>query len=300
MRPPIKRRFNEELRRTDIILSELQTLDGQRLRAARLLQESTGVFRISGAADHTLGFQLGGSNTVKRFYEGQLSGIVNKLRHTTVLPAFRASEWDLGGEIDVLDIYMDDATLRGIAEEGFGFKAGDVEILDRICVDDEVIAALAPILLAEMASDDPASALMLDSFDQVIATHILRRYSSRSREAEAVVAAPPPQPNADMVAKAKAYLLERQAENVSLDAVARHVGLSKFHFQRRFRAELGLSPHEFVQQARIKQVRDLLKGPASLAEIAVDCGFSSQQHMTNAFTRHMGVSPGRYRKQILA
>lgn len=292
-------RFSQEISgREDLILSSLQSLDGNHLRSNRYLQKTKGIVDLEGSIDHTLVFQLGGSLNVRRFYDGKLSGVADRYRATTLIPAHRPSQWDLGGEVDVLHLYMDDAVLKSIAEEGFGFSFSEVEILDRMCVDDEVIAALAPILLQEMASDDPMSRLMLDSFDQVITTHILRRYSNRGEETSAVIAQEPRKDSTDLIPKACAYLLERQSENISLQEVADHVGLSKFHFQRRFRTSLGLSPHEYVMQARIKKVRDLLESAAPLADIAFECGFSSQQHMTNVFTRYMSVSPGRYRRQI--
>ncbi|MEM8770426.1 MAG: AraC family transcriptional regulator [Pseudomonadota bacterium] len=292
------RRFNEEMKRSDLILSELLSLDGNRLRASRSLQETEGVVAVEGSIDHTLVFHLGGSLNVRRFYDGKLTGVADRYRMTTMMPAHRKAEWDLGGEVDVLHLYIDDTTLKSIAEEGFGLDFSAVEVLDIMGVDDDVIAALAPILMQEMASGDPASRLMLDSFDQVIATHILRRYSSRGQEAAAIIARESQEDRDGSISKACTYLLERQSENVSLQDVSDHVGLSKFHFQRRFRTALGVSPHEYVMQARIKHVRDLLKGTMPLADVALECGFSSQQHMTNVFSRYMSISPGRYRKQV--
>lgn len=293
-------RHYDVLQHSGLVMNTLHALDGQKLRASRALLDTDGKIDIPGSRDHTLVFNLGGSLNVRRFYDGKLSGVVNRLRTTTIVPAFRSSEWDIGGESDVLHIYIDDSTLRSIAEEGFGTGMKDVEILDTMSADDEVISALAPLIMQEMTSGGPASSLMLDSFDQVIATHLLLRYSSRGEQAKAVISKPSPAQDRDLVARITTYLIDRLDENVSLQDVADHVGLSKFYVQRRFRSELGLSPHEFVLQARLKKARDLLRGDTSLADIAYDCGFSSQQHMTNAFTRHMGLSPGRYRKHIRA
>jgi AraC-like DNA-binding protein len=72
--------------------------------------------------------------------------------------------------------------------------------------------------------------------------------------------------------------------------------LSPFHFSRAFRAATGQSPHRLLRERRIEKAKQLIvQGTASLAEIALICGFSSQASFTRAFTRAVGSPPGQYR-----
>lgn len=70
-------------------------------------------------------------------------------------------------------------------------------------------------------------------------------------------------------------------------------------FHRMFKATLGQTPHAFVLARRIERARNLLATTDTpISGIAYECGFSSQQHMTNAFSAKLGTSPGRYRREL--
>jgi AraC family transcriptional regulator len=84
--------------------------------------------------------------------------------------------------------------------------------------------------------------------------------------------------------------------SIRLKDLAAAAHLSPFHFSRAFRAATGLSPHRFLRERRIEKAKELIvQGTISLAEIALICNFSSQASFTRAFTRVMGLPPGKYR-----
>lgn len=116
---------------------------------------------------------------------------------------------------------------------------------------------------------------------------LLSRHSTRWSERR--VRRDPP-----AVARARRYLEETAAENVSLNAVAAIAGYSPFHFLRVFRREVGLTPHGFQLKVRIERATRLLDGGTSLVDAALDCGFSDQSHLTRRFKQVMGVTPGQY------
>jgi len=67
---------------------------------------------------------------------------------------------------------------------------------------------------------------------------------------------------------------------------------------RAFRRFYGLTPGEYLRRLRLEQARDRVRGsPASLAAIALECGFADQSHLTRAFRRRYGIPPGRWRRQ---
>jgi AraC family transcriptional regulator len=88
--------------------------------------------------------------------------------------------------------------------------------------------------------------------------------------------------------------LDREIHLTDLATIA---GLSPFHFSRVFKLETGETPYHFVGQRRLERARLMLLGSdMPLAELALSCGFASQSHFTAAFSKAMGVSPGRYRR----
>jgi AraC family transcriptional regulator len=86
--------------------------------------------------------------------------------------------------------------------------------------------------------------------------------------------------------------------DVKLDEMARVCGLNTEYFMRLFKATLGVSPYQHVIGRRVERAKVLLREEGeSLAEIAVACGFSHQEHMSRMFRRWTGVTPGRYRRE---
>lgn len=84
----------------------------------------------------------------------------------------------------------------------------------------------------------------------------------------------------------------------SINALARFVGLSPYHFARMFRAEFGEPPHRFVTRRRLGRAAELLRQTRDpIAAIALDCGFANQQRITEAFRRELGVTPAALRRQ---
>lgn len=81
-------------------------------------------------------------------------------------------------------------------------------------------------------------------------------------------------------------------DNPGLDALAHEAGLSRRHLTRLFRAELGLSVHQYQVQARVRAAYDLMRLGVSTAAAAAAVGFADQAHLTRWFWRIYGVSPG--------
>jgi transcriptional regulator GlxA family with amidase domain len=73
-------------------------------------------------------------------------------------------------------------------------------------------------------------------------------------------------------------------------------GVTAGNFGRAFAQATGITPHEFVEQARIDAARRLLEGSdRPLKAVAFDCGFGSADRMRIVFSERLGVSPAHYR-----
>ena len=85
---------------------------------------------------------------------------------------------------------------------------------------------------------------------------------------------------------------------VSLAELAALSGMSRTSVLRRFRREVGATPSAYAMQLRVRRARALLMGGTPLADAALATGFADQSHLTRAFKRQFGISPGRYRTAI--
>lgn len=92
--------------------------------------------------------------------------------------------------------------------------------------------------------------------------------------------------------------LNLQAQDLGPEMIAAHMRLS-VNYMNRILAEEGLSLMKLVWQLRLEEARCLLTRPLTcgmqMAEIAWQCGFSSQSHFSQAFRRHFGISPTEMR-----
>ena len=81
-------------------------------------------------------------------------------------------------------------------------------------------------------------------------------------------------------------------DNPSLDELAHEAGLSRRHLTRLFRAELGMSVHQYQIQAKVRTAYGLIRRGETAAAAAAALGFADQAHLTRWFWRIHGVSPG--------
>lgn len=104
--------------------------------------------------------------------------------------------------------------------------------------------------------------------------------------------------HADTLHKAINYLRENLSAKVTLEDVAAHVRLSRSYLSMLFKAELGSTFTDYLNNMRIEKSKELLQDPAlSLADIAALIGYSDQSYFTKKFVQLVGMSPGRYRKK---
>ncbi len=87
---------------------------------------------------------------------------------------------------------------------------------------------------------------------------------------------------------------------LSLEILASEAGLSPFHFLRTFEQVTGLTPHQYVRRARLREAaKQLATQPDRILDVALDCGFGDVSNFNRAFHAEFGVSPRAYRSQAV-
>ncbi len=102
------------------------------------------------------------------------------------------------------------------------------------------------------------------------------------------------------VCRATTYVNDNATEPITTRQLAQVAGMSAFHFSRKFKAITGVSPHQYVLMRRIERSKAMLSASERpIAQIALECGFSSQAHFSVVFKSRVGASPRTYRLQAL-
>ncbi len=95
------------------------------------------------------------------------------------------------------------------------------------------------------------------------------------------------------------YIQFNYFHDVSIDDIAKAVGVSRSHLYRVFMANVGQSPIDYLTNYRISEACYLLKNSQlSIAEIAVSVGFFDQFYFSRVFKKAKGVPPSRYLASI--
>ena len=91
------------------------------------------------------------------------------------------------------------------------------------------------------------------------------------------------------------------SEKITLNMLGNLTGYTPNHFQRLFFESTGVSPQKYLEGLRIRHAKYLLaKGEKELAEIAYECGFSSQAYFSALFKRETLLTPKEFRNMSLS
>jgi len=100
------------------------------------------------------------------------------------------------------------------------------------------------------------------------------------------------------VGRVEQYIDSHLNEQILVGTLSALVKLSEAHFSRAFRLALGEPPHAYIIRRRVEKAAQLmLTGSAPLSQIAAECGFSDQAHLSKQFRQLIGATPAAWRRQ---
>ena len=83
-------------------------------------------------------------------------------------------------------------------------------------------------------------------------------------------------------------------QDLSIETLAADIYVSKYYLIRKFKNYIGMTPHQFCIQNRIRKSQGLLEAERTVGEISVEMGFYDQSHFDKAFRKIVGISPSEY------
>jgi len=191
-----------------------------------------------------------------------------------------------------LQINISDAALMA-ASDGAN---GEVELRAYRKFADTRLGALVAAVNAEMVAGFPSGRLFLDSVEQAIAVALVNDHAVRHRPVQIYRGGL----GSARLRRIKELVHAKMEDDLSLDEMAQSVGLSTAHFARMFRKSTGETPHQFVLRQRLERAKAMLRAPdARVLDVAVACGFKTQQHFAQVFRDFWGVSPTEYRQDLV-
>lgn len=111
----------------------------------------------------------------------------------------------------------------------------------------------------------------------------------------------PPVTHPDFAFKAIEYINNNIASPLSIDEICSHLHISKYHFCRKFKLALGMTPMEYILKTRLMLAKSMLADEStSISDISDKCGFSSVSYFCRVFKEAENKSPLQFRKGLSA
>lgn len=230
-----------------------------------------------------------GSWKVQSLRQGDLllkpgGSIINELRWRS-----------LSEPTQTLRIYLSQDLFSRTIREVTGYSPVHLTLLGRSGFQDPLLSQIGFALLQELQQPSPIGKLYAQTAAHMLAVHLVRYYtSSIPRVKESLQGLTQSQIN-----RVADFILAHLNEEISLDRLAQQVGFSPHYFAYLFRQKTGESPYQYVLHQRIERAQHLLKeGKIPLSQIALECGFANQSHLSRVFKQHLGLTPRAYRHSI--
>ena len=97
---------------------------------------------------------------------------------------------------------------------------------------------------------------------------------------------------------ARELIHDNYCESISIAEVAKAAGVHPIHLSRTFRKFFHCTPGDYLRRCRLEKAASLLRrGRNSIAQVALECGFSDQSHFSKAFRLRLGMTPGEFRSR---
>lgn len=243
--------------------------------------------------DHLIILHLDGPVEVSRELDGRHVRRLVQPGGLFILPAHREFGVSLRGSLSTVHVYVRDSVVREAAAELTPGDPGTLELVPRLGERDQLIQSAA-LTAGEIIKDGQGGQWVADGLAHVLATQLVRRHSTAARIQEPVARGLPRL----RLARALEFMEEHIEQPIGLHEMAAAIALSPVHFSREFKRSTGSTPHQHLLALRVERARRLLATDLPIAEVALRCGFSHQEHLTRVFGRLVGITPSAYRRAL--
>ena len=194
--------------------------------------------------------------------------------------------------LDTVALYVPRLTLQDFVREHYGSREVHLKP-PQLVMRDPILYNIGACLRVLFERPDENNSLLVDHIALSLQSHLYQTYSATPAwNLKACGGLAPWQES-----RAKKAMDANLDKEITIARLAHDCGLSASQFARAFRQSTGCTPHRWLLQRRVEWAQHLLlTSDKTLAEIASSCGFFDPSHLTRAFGRTVGTSPGSWRR----
>jgi AraC family transcriptional regulator len=285
VRPPIQ------------VLSTSESLGWNNITAFSIQLNATQDYTLGPATPvETLNLTLAGSSRVEghrmdgRYFTDHMTpGSLN------IVPRFYEMDGRWESSPRAIFMHISRQLINSIASDVLKGDPEQVQFRPLFSFYDPFLRHLSTELYHELENMSLFGPLFAESVANTIALHLLRKYAN--------VSVTRPVPSGRLTAYQlqiiNDYIHAHLDLKISLADLADCLHISVPHFEKMFRATLHCPPYRYVLECRIDRAKQLLsEGRLSLSDVAHECGFANQSHLTRHFSKFVGVSPARFMQSM--
>jgi AraC family transcriptional regulator len=246
-----------------------------------------GVVDPPAEADHIVDVHVGEPVRLNVRMDGQAHRGLQSTGDLSVVPAGVTARWTMGAAADALLLRLAPALVEDVAE-GLGLSRSRAALLPALVVRDPHVVHLSHVLKAERDSGYASGRVFIESIGVAVAARLLCRQANTPLQSEMRSRELP----LWRLRAVREYIDAHLDKDLSLAELARVAGFSVSHFKPLFRRAVGVPVHRYVVEQRVERARRLiLQGQRSMADIALEAGFTHQSHMARWVRRVLGITP---------
>ncbi|MCK9284700.1 MAG: AraC family transcriptional regulator [Rhodocyclaceae bacterium] len=249
-------------------------------------------FDLAENDDFIVAYHSAGSHRVRAACNGPWSEKTSIPGLISVIPPDHKVEYAIDGKVSFSSIHIPRHLLEGLSTSPF---VGEPNF--RFAFEDAFARSCMQILLDEARSTRSCNFPYVHAVARALVLHLMAAF-----QRDAIAEGSDEEDHRNTSGRRLDAMLDfidsQLSEPLSLTDLADKVGVSRAHFARRFRTLTGTSPHRYLTMRRIEKAKQLLgETTDSLAQIALEVGFSNQSHFTQVFHATTGITPSQYRRK---
>jgi AraC family transcriptional regulator len=237
--------------------------------------------------DHIIDIHVGEPVRINVRMDGSAHRGLQSTGDLSVVPAGVTARWDMGAAADALLLRLAPSLVEEVAES-MGLRRSRATLVPALVVRDPHIVHLSHVLKAERDSGYGSGCVFIESIGSAVAARLLCRQANIPFQSTV--------PSRELplwrLRSVREYIDAHLDEDLSLTELARVAGFSVSHFKPLFKRAVGVPVHRYVVEQRVERARRLiLKGGLTMADVALEAGFTHQSHMARWIRRVLGITP---------
>jgi AraC family transcriptional regulator len=170
-----------------------------------------------------------------------------------------------------------------------------VELIPQFAAFDPLIHQIGLSLKADLKAGSPTGKIFGESAATMLAARLLQQHSVRTPK----LASDENGLSSYTLRQVLDYIRSHLSQDLSIIDLAQVAGMSPYYFLRLFKKSMHITPRQYIIQIRLDRAKELLRSrELSIADIALQCGFTSQSHFTNVFRQIAKTTPKIYQRDF--